>query len=791
MPSLSPDDILSPLNTQQRLAVQQIEGPLLILAGPGSGKTRVITHRIAHMINQGIPSQSIVALTFTNKAADEMRNRLQKLAPNNRTWTGTFHRFCSRLLRQHAELIGLQQNFTIYDSGDSKKVMKQAIENAKVDLKHYSADKLASQVSNVKNNGITAEHFQPRPGHALDSIVGKVYPEYQKLLKVANGVDFDDLLLHAVDLLKISPELRETLDRAFAYMMVDEYQDTNLTQYQLIRMLNHSLKNLAVTGDPDQSIYGWRGANINNILEFEKDYPGVNVVRLEQNYRSTPTILRVADQLIANNVRRKKKELHTENPEGEAVRLVTFPSPRDESLDIADTIQLGIESGKHRAKDYAVLYRANWLSRSVEHALRSAGLPYQIINGHEFYQRKEIKDVLGYLHLLNNPRDNVAFERVVNTPPRKIGKVTLGRLRRWAQDNNSSMLDAARNCDQIDTISKAPTSKLTQFVAMFDRLSFMSTDEIEPVIRAVLEETDYRNWLTLDGSEEGYERAGNVDELVVACEEFDRDRPTEGGLEAYLEQAALVSDTDIWESQSDRVTLMTLHAAKGLEFPNVYIVGLEDGILPHERSSTDDDQIEEERRLLFVGITRAEKYLQISRCVNRFRRGSFWPAIASRFLMELPREEMQIFEPAGTNYDEDSVADSISQIDPWMHDGLPSIDINDVSESAVAPEIDKIEAEVVLTDQPQQNSRPNPLSGISLKIQTAAQLAEKQAAMPAQIRLHPDRFETGMKVQHAEYGIGNIVQLTGQGQKRTATINFDTLGNKRFRLAFTNLSILD
>jgi len=353
------------------------------------------------------------------------------------------------------------------------------------------------------------------------------------------------------------------------------------------------------------------------------------------------------------------------------------------------------------------------------------------------------------------------------------------------------MLDAARNCDQIDTISKAPTSKLTQFVAMFDRLSFMSMDEIEPVIRAVLEETDYRNWLTLDGSEEGYERAGNVDELVVACEEFDRDRPTEGGLEAYLEQAALVSDTDIWESQSDRVTLMTLHAAKGLEFPNVYIVGLEDGILPHERSSTDDDQIEEERRLLFVGITRAEKYLQISRCVNRFRRGSFWPAIASRFLMELPREEMQIFEPAGTNYDEDSVADSISQIDPWMHDGLPSIDINDVSDAAVAPEIDELDAEVVPEPQRQQKPSPNPLAGISLKIQTAAQLAEKQAAMPAQIRLHPDRFETGMKVQHAEYGIGNIVQVTGQGQKRTATINFDTLGNKRFRLAFTNLSILD
>jgi DNA helicase-2/ATP-dependent DNA helicase PcrA len=300
-----------------------------------------------------------------------------------------------------------------------------------------------------------------------------------------------------------------------------------------------------------------------------------------------------------------------------------------------------------------------------------------------------------------------------------------------------------------------------------------------------VEETDYRSWLTLDGSEEGYERAGNVDELVVACEEFDRDRPTEGGLEAYLEQAALVSDTDVWEAQSDRVTLMTLHAAKGLEFPNVYIVGLEDGILPHERSSDDDDQIEEERRLLFVGITRAEKNLQISRCVHRFRRGSYWPAIASRFLMELPREEMQIYEPSGTNYDDNSVSDSISQIDPWTHDGLPSIDINDDQE------FDEVETDSVPVAPPQQNLRPNVLSKISLKIQTGAQLAEKQAAMPSQIRLHPDLFETGMEVQHAEYGIGKIIQITGEGQKRTATIEFDGLGNKRFRLAFTNLSILD
>ncbi|MFT5301086.1 MAG: DNA helicase-2/ATP-dependent DNA helicase PcrA [Mariniblastus sp.] len=791
MPNVTTDEILAPLNEQQRLAVAQLEGPLLILAGPGSGKTRVITHRIANMIAHGIASQSIVALTFTNKAADEMKSRLKKLAPDNHTWTGTFHKFCSKLLRRHAPLIGLEPNFSIYDMTDSKKVIKQAIENSDVDLKHYSADKLASQISNVKNNGVTSEHFQPRPGHALDAILGKVYPEYQRLLKMANGVDFDDLLLHAVDLLRQSPELRETLDHAFTYMMVDEYQDTNLTQYQLIRLLNHSVQNLAVTGDPDQSIYGWRGANISNILEFEKDYPQLNVVRLEQNYRSSKSILRVADQLIGNNVRRKKKELRTDNDEGNPVRLVTFPSPKDESIDIADSIALAIQRGELRPRDVAILYRANWLSRSLEHSLRSVGIPYQIVNGHEFYQRKEIKDLIGYLHLLNNPRDNVAFERVVNTPSRKIGNVTLGRLRRFSQEHNISMLDAARECDQIDTISKAPSSKIRQFVALYDRLSYLPTESVEFIVRSVLEETKYREWLTDDGSEEGFERANNVDELVVACSEFDRDFADGGGLETYLEQSALVSDTDIWQSDSDFVTLMSLHAAKGLEFPSVYIVGLEDGILPHERSSGDDDQLEEERRLLFVGITRAERELQISRCMSRFRRGSFWPSIASRFLMELPREEMQIFEPASNDSGVNAAADSISQLDPWMDDGLPAIDINATEEQKFDSDFSDDHDEPKNSTQVKESSTSKTLVSkpTIARIVTGAQMAAEQEASK-HVRLDPESYRLGMEVEHAEYGPGTLIELTGEGPKRTATIDFEQLGKKRFRLAFCNLRVM-
>ena len=817
MREISTDEILGPLNDQQRAAVSQIDGPLLILAGPGSGKTRVITHRIANIIAHGVPSFNIIALTFTNKAADEMRVRLKRLVPDNRTWTGTFHKFCARLLREHATLVGLKQNFTIYDMGDSKKVMKQAIEKAEVDLRHYSADMLISQISNVKSSGVTAANFQPRPGHSLDAIVAKVYPEYQKLLQMANGVDFDDLLLHAVDLLTNSPEIRESLDRKCTYMMVDEYQDTNLAQYKLIRLLNHSVQNLAVTGDPDQSIYGWRGANIRNILEFEKDYPAVNVVRLEQNYRSTKSILRVADQLISNNRQRKEKKLITENAEGDQTRLVTFPSPQDEGFDIADSIALAVQKGERRPRDYAILYRANYLSRSLEHSLRSVGVPYQVVNGHEFYQRKEIKDIIGYLHLLNNPDDNVALERVINVPPRKIGKVTLTRLRKFAQDSNISTLEAARNCEQIDSIKKSPTGKIAQFVAMYDRLASVPTEEVELVIKAVLEETGYRDWLTDDGSEEGFERARNVDELVVAAQEYDRDHPdsTEhGGLEGYLEQAALVSDTDVWESEADYVTLMTLHGAKGLEFPCVYIVGLEDGILPHERSSGDDDEIEEERRLFFVGITRAQEQLQISRCMNRFRKGSYWPAIASRFLMELPREEMQIFEPVSNHhFDDESLADSIADLDPWMHDGLPSYDINDdvgpsigihespddededlgnaVRESIAVAQSGSEGASQFLSPADDASGKKSASAKAAAfpRILTAAQMEAQQEAMQSHVRLHPESYEVEMDVEHPEYGNGVIVEITGKGQKRTATVDFERLGKKRFRLAFCNLRV--
>ena len=779
-------ELLDGLNDAQRNAVKHVEGPMLILAGPGSGKTRVITHRIAYMIAQGIPSWQIVALTFTNKAADEMRNRLNKLSPGNLTWAGTFHRFCSRLLRQYAPLVGIQENYSIYDMGDSKKVLKNAIVNAEIDVKHFSADKLGNEISNLKNHGISADRFIPRPGNVLDKIVARVYPEYQKLLQMANGVDFDDLLLHCVEILRENADLREGLDHKYTYMMVDEYQDTNRAQYQLIRLLNHSVQNLAVTGDPDQSIYGWRGANISNILDFEKDYSNVSVARLEENYRSTKAILRVADQLISNNVRRKKKSLITSNEEGPPVRLVAYPSPQDEAADIADSISLAIQKSNRQAKDFAILYRTNWLSRAFEHALRQCGVPYQVLNGHEFYQRKEIKDVVAYLHLLNNPDDSVAFERVVNVPSRKIGKVTLTRLQRYARENSVSMMEAARLCDQIETIKKAVGKRISEFVHLIDELSKQVGDEVEPVIRSVITQTGYREWLTSDGSEEAFERAGNVDELVVAAQEFDNEHPEDGGLARYLEQAALVSDTDVWESEADYVTMMTMHAAKGLEFPCVYIIGLEDGILPHERSTNNDDEVEEERRLLFVGITRAEKELQFSRCLNRFRRGSYWPAIPSRFLMELPRDEMEVF---GTQHQQagmtaEDLQQAIDAMDSNNESGFPDMPEFDVNSGTPT-----VENPSLFGEETKPNTSKKDNINVSMaNMMTAADLEKQhQHNVSSAERLQPEACDVGIEVEHIEYGIGKVIAMTGKGKKLTATINFPTVGNKRICLAFSNL----
>ena len=751
------DDLLRDLTDAQREAVLHKEGPLLILAGPGSGKTRVITHRIARLLAEGIPGNQILALTFTNKAADEMRNRVERLAPGSSVWVGTFHRFCARLLRKYAPLVGLEENYTIYDTGDSGQSLKRAITQLKIDLGMVTPEAIARAISWAKNNLILPEQYEPRPGHPLGSTVKQVYPVYQAKLATSNAVDFDDLLLHVASLLRENPEVRQGLDERYRFILVDEYQDTNLAQYVIARALSIDHPNLAVTGDPDQSIYGWRGANLNNILEFEKDFPEVHVVRLERNYRSTQRIVHVAAELISHNLRRKEKSLYTENALGDPVRLITYATQKEEAENIAAQIAGEIDAGRRRPRDFSIFYRTNALSRAFEFALREVGVPYQMVNGVEFFQRKEIKDILAYLQLLNNPHNEVALLRVINTPARGIGKTTIERLVGYAACRGMTVLEAARQVVHIESIGGRPARLISDFVRLFDRLAAVVGGPIEELLGHVLTETGYESLWKSSGDEEDEERLANIQELLTVAREFDERHSGVGDLEGFLEETALVNDTDAWETQLDRVTLMTLHASKGLEFPVVYLVAVEEGLLPHERSREHPQQLEEERRLMFVGITRAQQKLQISRARYRDFRGARKLTVPSSFLMELPRHEMVVEETEG---------DASFDFHRFEHEE-PVFDYD---------------AGPCTQASPPEELR---LATATARLRTAAELANGGTPAPP---LDPDAFEHGMLVRHPEYGLGRVVALSGNGSQRIATVDFaSSAGRKKFVLNGTPL----
>ncbi|MEX0675690.1 MAG: UvrD-helicase domain-containing protein, partial [Pirellulales bacterium] len=749
-------------------AVEHTDGPLLILAGPGSGKTRVVTHRVANLLSRGVPARQIVALTFTNKAADEMLARVEVLAPGQPVWMSTFHRFCSRLLRQYAPSVGLSENFTIYDTADSRQVLRRTLDELDLDAAIYTPERIASAISWAKNNLITADEYRPRPGNPLGQIVSRVYPVYQARLLASAAVDFDDLLLHVAMLLRENPETRAALDERFRYILVDEYQDTNLAQYTIVRALSIDAPNLAVTGDPDQSIYGWRGANLSNILDFEHDYPDVHVVKLERNYRSTKSILRVADHLISYNQKRKKKGLYTENDEGTSVRLVNYADQRSEAESIAATIAGEVRAGRRRPRDFAVFYRVNALSRSLEFALRDEGVPYQMVNGLEFYQRREIKDVLAYLQLVNNPRDDVSLVRVINNPPRAIGKSTIARLGEHAARHGLSLLDAARESGLIESLGKRAAVAVAKFVALYDRLALLAAAPVEEIMGHVLAESGYQQFLVDSEDDEDQERLANIQELLTAARQFDECFAGDGALEAFLEEASLVNDTDAWAVDDDRATLMTLHASKGLEFPVVFIVALEDGLLPHERSRNDENDLEEERRLLFVGITRAREELQLSLATNREFRGQRRRTVPSQFLMELPRAEMEVLGPAP------------SAAPDW------ATTEDDAESRRAAAGADEFSWEAdSMRELPARSSSSSPASAAKRPIGPLATAAElhrgRQGDAP---RVSPEVFHQGMLVRHPDYGLGKIVALSGSGARRSATVLFASdAGEKNFVLA--------
>ncbi len=774
------DPLLRSLNPAQVDAVRHVDGPLLVLAGPGSGKTRVVTHRVAHLLREGVPARQILALTFTNKAAEEMRNRVHELAPGERVWVSTFHRFGARLLREYAGFVGLQPNFTIYDAEDARATLRRVIEAGHIRTAHYTPDRIAQAISAAKNKLVTADKYEPKVGSPLSHVVAAAYPAYQQRLLASSAVDFDDLLLHVANLLYQNADVRAELDDRFRYVLVDEYQDTNHAQYVMLRALSIDHPNLAATGDPDQSIYGWRGADINNILQFEQDFPSVKVVRLEQNYRSTKSVLRVADQLIRANLRRKAKALFTENDEGAPVRLVEYATQDDEARGIAEDIAEQIAQGERRPRDFAIFYRVNALSRTIERALREFGVPYQMIRGLEFYQRKEIKDVLAYAQLVNNPRDDQAVLRTINTPARGIGKRTIDRVGEWAYIHGVPLLEACRAAPQIEGLNARSVKKVQEYAAMIDRFGQLAAAPLEEILGTILAESKYRESLTESDSEEDLNRLANIEELLTDSRQFDEAHPDGGGLEEYLENAWLVNETDNWQGEQDKVTMMTLHAAKGLEFPAVYIVAVEQGLLPHERSINDDQQLEEERRLAFVGITRAEQSLQLSYAVHRDFRGQRRRTVPSPFLLEMPRDEMQLVHVGADHFYPPSWDDDIHH-DPAdvLGDEPPGSGVGSSGGSDVG---DLASLSAMGGHPAATNERWKDAAAL---VTTAAKLSGTVAAAPSGVA--PDAFTQGMTVMHPEHGPGKIIALSGSGDRRRAVVQFAAAGQRRFVLAHSPL----
>jgi len=631
--SIMNDELARQLTPAQTKAVFHIDGPLLVIAGPGSGKTRVITYRIAALIDAGIRPHNICAITFTNKAASEMRQRTIALGTAPGAHISTFHSLCVTILRRYADKAAIQPNFSIYDDSDQTKCIKQAIKDCELDTANFPPSRCLDTVSALKNSLIDPDSFKNNADDFFSKTLAKVYMRYQHILAERNGLDFDDLLMKAAFLLRDNPDVCSELGNRFRFLLIDEYQDTNHAQYKIAKALVSSHNNICVTGDPDQSIYRWRGADIRNILAFENDWPNAAVVKLEENFRSRPEILRIADALIAQNKNRKPKKLIPVKP---PAANITIAASEDESQEAQTVVQQVKDlTGRGAAlNDIAVFYRVNAQSRALEEAFIRGQIPYQIVRGVEFYNRKEIRDILAYLKALVNPDDEIALLRIINTPARGIGKTTTDAVRAYAASNNIGFFDALKKAGDIDSLSKAPKAKIAVFVNMLEQFKTHLTDPVAALAERVFIDSGLKDLLQA-GGEEDKDAVENIYGFISKAAQYDRqtENPT---LLDYLQQISLFTDVDAYDTSADRVALMTLHSAKGLEFENVFIVGLEEGLLPHERSDTDnEDELEEERRLFFVGITRAESNLFISYARYRTIRGQLNRAIPSRFLYEL------------------------------------------------------------------------------------------------------------------------------------------------------------
>jgi DNA helicase-2/ATP-dependent DNA helicase PcrA len=742
MPMRALDALLEQLTPPQREAVEHVDGPLLVLAGPGSGKTRVITCRVAYLIAQGIRPSSILAITFTNKAAGEMKQRVAALLPGNRVLISTFHSFGVRFLRLYGHRLGLEGNFTIYDQSDRTRVVKQALDAAKIDKAHFTPDAIQAAISKAKNQLLLPDQYaRQNGGDFFTDVVAQVYGVYEKRMRDANALDFDDLLLWPALALSNDPELRAELDARFQYVLIDEYQDTNKAQYSIARGVSQDHPNLCVVGDPNQSIYKWRGSDIRNILDFERDYPSARVVRLGENFRSTRRILHAADCLIAHNRERKEMTLHTANAEGDKPEVLLFENGLDEAEMVVRRIREAVEGGKRHYRDFAILMRVNALTRALETAFVRQRVPFQIVRGLAFFERKENKDVLAYLRLLMNPRDDLSFLRAVNEPARGIGKTSLEHLQNYAQPRDLNLLAAAAEVDRIPAIKGKAANGLKAFVLLMNDLRKSVEEAPGEVIRQVIVKSGYRRMLQDSTEPEDEERLANIEELVTAAHQFHQE-DTGRTIADFLENITLASDVDGWDDAQDCVAVMTLHAAKGLEFPVVYLLACEQGLLPHERSLAHPSDLEEERRLAFVGMTRAKEELYLTHCRLREFRGQTLYAVPSMFLEELPADAITETDLSA------SAGGTLRAMEAWRG----------AAESASSGWYD---------------------TGFA----RAATKTREETPRPAAA------YAVGALVMHEIYGVGKVSDVSGQGPARKLRIRFSS-GERTFIADKAKLSIV-
>lgn len=744
--------IYDTLNEQQREAVFQTEGPVLILAGAGSGKTRVLTHRTAYLIEEKkVNPYHIMAITFTNKAAGEMRERIDNLVGygSESIWVTTFHSTCVRILRRHIDRIGFDTRFTIYDADDSKSLIKDICKRLNIDTKIYKERSLLAAISSAKDELVTPVEFALRASASGDYAKRKqaeVYREYQEALRKNNALDFDDLIVKTVELFQADPEVLDYYQERFRYIMVDEYQDTNTAQFQLIRLLAAKYKNLCVVGDDDQSIYKFRGANIYNILNFEKYFPDAKTIKLEQNYRSTQNILNAANSVIANNTGRKKKSLWTANDAGTKIDFEEFNSSFEEADYIARDIFSGVKKGNYHFGDYAVLYRTNAQSRLFEERFIGSNIPYKIVGGVNFYARKEIKDILAYLKTIDNAKDDLAVRRIINVPKRGIGATTLNRVSDYAAAYDIGFYDALKRAGEIPSIGKS-AGKIVPFVTFIQTMRTKAAYiGVADLLREVIEETGYVKELEAEGTEEAEARIENIDELISKAVSYEENEE-EANLSGFLEEVALVADIDALESGSDYVVLMTLHSAKGLEFPKVFLAGMEDGLFPSYMSIVSDnacEEIEEERRLAYVGITRAMKELAITSAKQRMIRGEIQYSKVSRFVKEIPEELLE----------------------------------GEIKKPVFMERQEKVQSEAVRPKRPGMRQQP---SGQSM-----------QARAFATSNTIKGNLEYGIsdRVSHIKFGEGTVTAIVEGGRDFEVTVDFDSAGTKKMFANFAKLKKL-